>query len=111
MERLATGNQCRRATLLARFGETYTGNCNGCDVCLGGAAERREQVDVTAEARLVLQVLTDVRAATGRVVIGCVRGNAKVGIFLAFSFLETLVSLLFIVSFNHQRVCFSLSRF
>ncbi len=77
MERLAFGSQCRRATLLARFGEAYSGNCRGCDVCLGGAAEQRDAVDVTAEARLLLQVLADVRCATSGVVVGLVRGNAK----------------------------------
>ncbi|HEX5441953.1 MAG TPA: RQC domain-containing protein, partial [Ktedonobacterales bacterium] len=41
------GNTCRRATLLAYFGETLPGeNCGACDVCLGtGAAPEDRTVD------------------------------------------------------------------
>ena len=55
--RYAQGGHCRREPLLAYFGEAFHGPCNACDSCLkpaAGETPEAGQLDVTAQARLLL---------------------------------------------------------
>ena len=53
---------CRRAALLAYFGETWTGgNCGGCDACL----DPRGMTEATRAAQMLLSCLFRIRAAGG----------------------------------------------
>ena len=54
MVRYAEHDGCRRADLLAYFGEQFpTSNCNGCDVCCGDV----ERTDATIEAQKALSAM------------------------------------------------------
>ncbi len=60
MAEFAEGATCRRAALLAYFGETWTGgNCGSCDCC----NDPRGQVEATRQAQMFLSCLFRIRAA------------------------------------------------
>jgi len=62
VKRYAYGEGCRRATLLAYFGETFSGvPCGACDNCLEPRAER----DATVSAQKLLSCLLRIREASG----------------------------------------------
>ncbi|HWR59894.1 MAG TPA: DNA helicase RecQ [Thermodesulfovibrionales bacterium] len=51
----ASHNVCRRAQLLAFFGEDYPDdNCGTCDICTGAV----EQIDVTTDAQIVMSAIS-----------------------------------------------------
>jgi ATP-dependent DNA helicase RecQ len=52
MQAYATLGTCRRAHLLAHFGETLEARCNGCDVC-----ERRRQAEARETERVASEAL------------------------------------------------------
>ncbi|MEN6503664.1 MAG: DNA helicase RecQ [Planctomycetaceae bacterium] len=54
MVRYATASACRRAQLLAYFGETYPhDNCQACDVCSGNV----ELIEATVEAQILMSAV------------------------------------------------------
>ena len=58
MADFAEGTDCRRASLLDYFGETWPGdNCGGCDICL----QPRENWDATQEAQKLLSCIFRIR--------------------------------------------------
>jgi ATP-dependent DNA helicase RecQ len=61
MRDFAEGPECRRATLLAHFGETLAGPCSGCDNC----DAPRARYDGTILAQKFLSNVVRVRAAGG----------------------------------------------
>ncbi len=70
MLRYAEGSACRRATLLAHFGDSYpSGSCASCDICLG-LGEKLEEVDLTLQAHKFLSCVkrTEERFGAGYVV-------------------------------------------
>jgi ATP-dependent DNA helicase RecQ len=62
MQHYAEGSECRRAMLLAYFGETLEpGTCTGCDNCLAP----RRRFDGTVAAQKFLSTVVRVRQASG----------------------------------------------
>ncbi len=62
VKRYAYGEGCRRATLLAYFGESFSDvPCGGCDNCL----EPRAEHDATVSAQKLLSCLLRIREASG----------------------------------------------
>ena len=62
VKRYAYADGCRRAALLAYFGETFAATpCGGCDNCLEPRAER----DATLHAQKLLSCLVRIREASG----------------------------------------------
>ncbi len=60
MAEFAEGATCRRAALLAYFGENWTGgNCGSCDCC----NDPRARVEATRQAQMFLSCLFRIRAA------------------------------------------------
>ena len=58
MADFAESTDCRRASLLDYFGETWPGdNCGGCDICL----QPRESCDATKEAQKLLSCIFRIR--------------------------------------------------
>jgi ATP-dependent DNA helicase RecQ len=69
--RYAESTSCRRAPLMAYFGEPYTAeNCEMCDNCLGGSDGSAGQVDITVPAQKFLSCVkrTGERFGAGHVV-------------------------------------------
>ena len=76
MIRFAEHDGCRRAGLLAYFGETFPdANCNGCDICCGDV----ERTDATIEAQKALSAMhrTDGRFGAGHIVDILVGANTE----------------------------------
>jgi ATP-dependent DNA helicase RecQ len=71
MLRFADTRACRRASLLAHFGEDRgSGNCGSCDVCAGGSGPAEEEADLTTEAYKLLSCVkrTGERYGAGHVI-------------------------------------------
>jgi len=76
MVRYAEGSRCRRALLLPYFGDPEpAGPCGACDNC-AAEARGRERVDVTADARIALECVRQIRPAFGAThVVEVLRGS------------------------------------
>jgi ATP-dependent DNA helicase RecQ len=62
MADFAEGTECRRATLLDYFGETFPDdNCGGCDICL----QPRETWDATTHVQKLLSCIFRIRQKSG----------------------------------------------
>jgi ATP-dependent DNA helicase RecQ len=71
MLRFAESATCRRASLLAHFGDSYPeANCGGCDVCAFGADGDADEEDVTTQALKFLSCVkrTGERYGAGHVI-------------------------------------------
>ncbi len=80
MEKLAFGSECRRKVILAKFGEIYEKvNCGGCDICLAELGkegeEKKENVDVTTDAQLVVAIISFLSNATSNSIVACAIGS------------------------------------
>jgi ATP-dependent DNA helicase RecQ len=68
MLRFADSPSCRRAALLAHFGEAYpAGGCGSCDVCAAGSGEDEEDLTVQAQKFLSCVARTGGRYGAGHV--------------------------------------------